>query len=1098
MVNTCKTCEGRILSHNFIIQCSVCSFKYHSKCLPLVDKNEFQHLKSDANWICVNCTSSLFPYNHFDDQQDFINAVSENWFINNLYTLEDLNQRLFSPFEIDQEQHNIMNDDYDPDLNFFRDLNITSSSSVYFCEEKFKSYINTNKLNSFNPLSFIHLNIRSIPKNIDSLTSYLESLNFLFNFIGLSETWFNDVTSPLYGIDGYSHEKVFRSNRRGGGVSLFIKENIVYSVRSDLNNFESDAETIFIEVDKSVFQTQSNLVVGLIYRIPDRDVTQFNYNFNEVLNIIKTENKTCYLLGDYNINLLNSETHTPTSDFLDICFSNNFVPLINKPTRVTKHSATIIDNILTNNIVNVSYVQGLFLTDISDHFPIFVIDKNVKQDTVELKQKRRIINIKNMTKFKDLIQEDTFQNIFEIDDANNAASEFQNVLGILYDKCFPLKIINTKYCCKKPWLSEGLKSSIKKKNMLYKCFIKNPTLQSEKLYKTYRNKLHHLLKIAEREHFHTIISTNQGNLKKTWSIMKDIINKKKVKNKPNYFMSNSKKITDSTEIATGFNNFFANIGESLADKIPPSNCSALSYLKENYTKSIFLNPISQQELILIFKQLKGNSSSGWDDISAKVLQHSHLVLLDPVLHLLNLSLSQGIFPDVLKIAKVIPLFKGGDAFLFTNYRPISILSSLSKIFERVFYNRLFDFLRQEDILYDKQFGFRKSYSTQMALLLLTDRITNAIEHGEFCMGVFLDFSKAFDTVNHSILLQKLNYYGIRGVANDWVRSYLHNRSQHVIYDEKRSSTINISCGVPQGSILGPLLFLIYINDLSKISNSLYMIMYADDTNVFISGKNLKDLEIVMNRELAFLSEWLRANKLSLNVSKTHYMIFSPSKIKHNQNIKLKIIDEEIHSVNQTKFLGVILDSHLTWKPHVKYISSKVSKSVGIISKARKYLNQKSLQCLYYSFVYPYFLYCTPIWGGAKKCTLDKLIKTQKRAIRTISNKPKRTPSLPLFKSLQILTLNQIYEVQVLLFVYKYKLCLLPAIFNDFFTSTCDIHAHNTRQNLNYYPPRCRTDYAKQSVKYVGSKFWNVLPNEIKDSKRSVSVFKKHIIKNLLM
>ena len=300
-------------------------------------------------------------------------------------------------------------------------------------------------------------------------------------------------------------------------------------MRSDLNNFESDAETIFIEVDKSVFQTQSNLVVGLIYRIPDRDITQFNYNFNEVLNIIKTENKTCYLLGDYNINLLNSETHTPTSDFLDICFSNNFVPLINKPTRVTKHSATIIDNILTNNIVNVSYVQGLFLTDISDHFPIFVIDKNVKQDTVELKQKRRIINSKNMTKFKDLIQEDTFQNIFEIDDANNAASEFQNVLGILYDKCFPLKIINTKYCCKKPWLSEGLKHSIKKKNMLYKCFIKNPTLQSEKLYKTYRNKLHHLLKIAEREHFHTIISTNQGNLKKTWSIMKDIINKKKVK-----------------------------------------------------------------------------------------------------------------------------------------------------------------------------------------------------------------------------------------------------------------------------------------------------------------------------------------------------------------------------------------------------------------------------------------------------------------------------------------------------------------------------------------------------------------------------------------
>jgi hypothetical protein len=408
---------------------------------------------------------------------------------------------------------------------------------------------------------------------------------------------------------------------------------------------------------------------------------------------------------------------------------------------------------------------------------------------------------------------------------------------------------------------------------------------------------------------------------------------------------------------------------------------------------------------------------------------------------------------------------------------------------------LYDFLIKENVLYDKQFGFRKQFSTEMALLLLTDKISAALELGEFVLGVFLDFSKAFDTVNHAILLDKLQHYGIRGVANDWIRSYLYDRSQYVFYDGEKSSVKTISCGVPQGSILGPLLFLVYINDLSKISNNLFMLMYADDTNIFLCGKRLRDLETLMNTELSSLTDWLNANKLSLNVSKTHYMLFSPPRSKVSHNIKLYMNNTEIHSVNQTKFLGVMLDYKLSWKPHVKYISSKLSKNIGILTKAKRYLEFKSLSCLYYSFIYPYIVYCISVWGGANVTTLEPLIKVQKWAVKTILCKPKRTPSFPLFKSMKLLTIQQIYTLQVLIFVYKYKKSELPCIFDNLFISTSNIHGYSTRQEYNFYPPMCKTSLAQSFIRYSGCYNWNSLSRNTKSFNGSVNTFKKQILKS---
>ena len=333
--------------------------------------------------------------------------------------------------------------------------------------------------------------------------------------------------------------------------------------------------------------------------------------------------------------------------------------------------------------------------------------------------------------------------------------------------------------------------------------------------------------------------------------------------------------------------------------------------------SIFLNSVTDLEIINILKSCK-DSSPGYDDIKVSPLCTALEYIAQPLSYICNLSLKEDIFPEELKIANVIPLFKKDNAMVFNNYRPVSLLCTRSKVFERIMYNRLIDFLNENKILFEYQFGFRKNNSTQLALTFLMDKLINSIENGDHVIGVYLDFSKAFDTVDHNILLNKLNHYGIRGAALNWFQSYLLNRKQFVTYNGSKSCTKELKCGVPQGSILGPLLFFIYINDLTGICKHTLPIFFADDSNLFVNWADLKVMESQLNDDLCSVSTWLKVNKLSLNIDKTQFVIFSRTKYK-NYNVDLKIEGQSIDKVQHTKFLGIIIDYNLNWKNHVNYI-----------------------------------------------------------------------------------------------------------------------------------------------------------------------------------
>ena len=329
----------------------------------------------------------------------------------------------------------------------------------------------------------------------------------------------------------------------------------------------------------------------------------------------------------------------------------------------------------------------------------------------------------------------------------------------------------------------------------------------------------------------------------------------------------NREIFDKKEIAETFNSYFVNIGPNLAASIPESKTSFQNYIHYN-GPCLSTNNLTDLELENAFVSLKTNKSLGYDDISADVVKRVSDEIFVILKHIFNICLAKGVFPDKLKIARVTPIFKKGSNSLVTNYRPISVLPCFSKLLEHVMYNCLYKFLLENNILYQKQFGFENAHSTEHAIIQLVNQITEAFSQGKYTLGIFLDLSKEFDTVNHNILLEKLKAYGIQSENLKWFRRYLSNRKQFILYDNFKTEVKIVKCGVPQGSILGPLLFHILVNGLSNLTKVLDPVLFADYTNLFCSDSNIRTLSETANQELSQINDWFLTNKLSLNVEKT--------------------------------------------------------------------------------------------------------------------------------------------------------------------------------------------------------------------------------------
>ena len=627
--------------------------------------------------------------------------------------------------------------------------------------------------------------------------------------------------------------------------------------------------------------------------------------------------------------------------------------------------------------------------------------------------------------------------------------------------------------------------------------MKQPTVNNRSKYTLYKNKLTTLLRTSKQQYYYNIFQKYKNDYKKTWLQINDILGKNKNNTLPSNMYFENTQCHTRQEIVESFNSYFVNIGKNISRDIPDVNNSFNEYLKDKNDSTLFLKPTSVFEIIKYSNILKPHKASGPDDISPRVVKESIHSIVDPLCDIFNKSISSGIIPDRLKIAKIIPIYKKNDKENIQNYRPIALLPIFSKLFEKILHQRIYDFFVTKKLLIDEQFGFRKNYSTCLGALNLTDYVIKNIDKGNYCLGVFMDLSKAFDTIDHHILLRKLYHYGIRGLSLKLFENYLSNRKQYVVVDGVSSSYKEVTCGVPQGSVLGPLLFLIYINDIKQTSNMLNFSLFADDTSVIATHSNIFTLVEMINEELVKLNNWFRCNKLLLNYEKTNYMIFRSRNRRIPDNLLPVCIDNNIiHRKESIQFLGIILDEFLNWKHHINHISLKLSRSIGVLSRLKCVLPSNILFMLYNSIIVPHLNYCNIIWGNTFKSYLDKIYLLQKRAIRIVTKSEFYSSSRPLFVKLQVLPIQELIKFHTLTFMYKFQTGLLPSIPNINFVLNNDIHSHSTRQSNNIHLPYVRSTLALNSFYAVGIKEWNCLKNDIKES-LNLSCFKR-LCKQLLI
>ena len=488
-------------------------------------------------------------------------------------------------------------------------------------------------------------------------------------------------------------------------------------------------------------------------------------------------------------------------------------------------------------------------------------------------------------------------------------------------------------------------------------------------------------------------------------------------------------------------------------------------------------------------------SSGYDGISVYLLKKIIFYIATPLTYIFNLSLSIGKCPNSLKLAKVIPIFKKDDSTLISNYRPISLLPSISKILEKIVYKRLYRFLQNYNLLIPNQFGFRSGHSTDYAILYMYDKIIEAFRKKEHIIAVYMDLSKAFDTIDHKILIHKLKNYGVRGVALSWFIDYLKNRQQYVTFQSQDSQKQNLTCGVPQGSILGPLLFIIYINDIINSSPLLHFIIFADDTSVLYSHNNLRTLTNRLNCELSKLSKWFKTNKLSLNINKTNFINFQKA-TSNEENCSVLIDGSPLTEKQSTKFLGVIIDSHLTWNEHILNVHKTISRNIGILYKLRHFLSEKSLLVLYNSLILSHILYSNIIWGNCSITKINSILLLQKRAMRIIINANYLSHTEPVFHRLRSLRIQDIHILQTSIFMYKYSQNQLPSLFHNIFNLNSNIHAYPTRRSSDYHLENPKIILAQKSIRHNGPDVWNNLPNNLKQCS-SLFSFKASLKKYML-
>jgi len=938
-----------------------------------------------------------------------------------------------------------------------------------------------------NSFSCFNLNIASLNKHHEELQSLMHDLNFCFDIINLCEIRNLHLENFSDLFPGYSFVYRPPKEKNTGGVAMYINSKLNYTI---LNEFVIDNPHIDTLCIKVSYNGTKELIICNIYRHHSISIKDFNDIFKAFLKRFDIIATPVVLVGDFNINLLNQQSKQ-INDFYEETIFNDFTQAIKSYTRVTHNTSSLIDHVYFKNINKQSIIAGTILTDLSDHFSTFLILKGNRIYNKNEQPLRRIYSKVNMKKFSDSLPTamNKFLNDIDIFNSEESWSAFINALKSLIDKSFPSTKFSRSKQRDKDWMSSEIKKECKLKEKLYKNYLKNKTDYRLNKYQVQKRIVNNMICKAKRSYYEKYFDNDLNN-KQLWNF----VNKNKLKcNIIHEVIINNKKESNPISISNSFNKYFSSIGPTLAEKISTTK-SFEDFLQIPNTCKFSLRQCYSSEIQEIIHSLKNTNSCGTDDLSMKLLKQNSEILSLVLSHLINISILTGHFPSIFKTAKIIPLHKKGPRNQVSNYRPIAILSNLSKVFEKFVCLRLTEYFEKNNLLYQYQFGFRKYHSTTYALMSANDLICKALGDKEMLLGLFLDLSKAFDTVDHEILCKKLLHYGIQNNEYRLIKSFLSNRKQITVTNNTYSMPLDSRMGVPQGSILAPLLFLIYINDIKFFaSNDICLKLFADDTNIFIKAHCFEDLINKSNNFLISLDEWFKANKLSLNLSKSQYIVFGNQKKRDSCLFLDKI---KIKRVSSTKYLGLELHEKLKWNEAITSILSRANKYKFIFNKVKPYLSKQKLLLLYNSLILPIITYGIEIYGSCPNYLISKLQSIQNYFLKLIARRNKRYETKKLHKEMDILMLKDLYRYKLCILIFDIKNNKNKSSYLKEFSlqKRNEIHSHYTRNSRLLVTEKITNN--KDTVANLAKKELNLLPTFVSQfnvRNKFKSELKRHFI-----
>ena len=634
---------------------------------------------------------------------------------------------------------------------------------------------------------------------------------------------------------------------------------------------------------------------------------------------------------------------------------------------------------------------------------------------------------------------------------------FKSKLMAVIDNIAPMKYVRSKQRTA-PWMTGEILHLIHERDRAFSKFKKTKDISWHGKDTYLRNQVQYKKKQAKLDFIDNKTDEFKQQPSKLWQLLKSLGTSTQCNSKPGSIGLNidNSICFDKSQVSEHFSNYFSNVASTLVNQLPPSNGLYEKHHFQDFYRSLGVtsnsfcfNEVSADNVLSILCKLNSSKATGLDLLSPRFIKDGAKLIVSPLTHILNLSLSTGEIPESLKSAKVLPIYKKNSKMEVGNYRPISILNTLSKLFERIVYQQLNAYLQTHQLLYEHQSGFRSSYSTETCLIYLTDFIKQEQDKGNYIGMVLLDLQKAFDTVNHKIMLQKLEAIGLHESAIAWFKSYLYGRQQSVEIGEAISNPMTVTCGVPQGSILGPLLFLIYINDIYAAVRC-KLLLYADDSALLVSGKDTQLIQESLSSELEAAREWLINNKLSLHLGKTESILFgSKRKLNTCSSIQVRCAGTTLACQTHVKYLGIYLDQSLTGKRVADKIICKSNAKFKILYRHTKNVNMKTKKLLTSALIQCHFDYACSSWfSGLTKKYKSRLQCTQNKVIRFLLNAPARTHiGLKEFRLVNMLPVELRVKQLKLNLVYNVINDRAPKYMSNFFNVACKQHGINTRSSV---------------------------------------------------